>query len=149
MKGTAMRHAVTLATVLIATAAALALAACGQPNGSTTGNDTETSSAQRAAADIRAAASAAAEKARQIAGTEATAVAEAARDMSISAKVSAELAKDQQLSATSIQVDTKDGRVELSGSAPSVIARDRAETIASQVDGVVAVENHLTVASAT
>lgn len=143
-----MRHTATLPTLAaaaLATLSALALAACGQPADSTTGTDPGTTSAQRVAADLKAAASAAADKVKQIAGADGDAVAGAAQDVEITAKVNAELAKDQQLVAAHIDVQTKDGRVKLSGRAPDASARDRAAAIASQVDGVVAVENRLSV----
>ena len=56
-----------------------------------------------------------------------------------------ELAKDATLSALRIDVDTRDGHVMLSGTAPSTSARERATTLAANVKGVNSVENRLEV----
>jgi hyperosmotically inducible periplasmic protein len=66
-------------------------------------------------------------------------------DAAITASVKAELAKDSQLSALSVNVDTQNGRVELKGKAPTAEARERATTLASAVKGVVSVDNQLTI----
>jgi osmotically-inducible protein OsmY len=68
-----------------------------------------------------------------------------AEDASITAKVSAALAKDSELSAIKIDVDTKGGAVRLSGPAPSQAAKDRASTLAQSVEGVKSVDNELVV----
>jgi len=73
------------------------------------------------------------------------AVANAADDASITAAVNAGLAKDPDLSAIKIDVDTKAGNVTLSGPAPSADAKKRAETIAKNVQGVSSVDNKLEV----
>ena len=65
-------------------------------------------------------------------------------DMAITAAVSSGLAKDPDLSAFKINVDTKDGAVILNGSAPTEAARERAGTIAKTVNGVHSVDNKLT-----
>jgi len=70
-----------------------------------------------------------------------------ADDATITAAVKAGLAKDPDLSATRIDVDTHDGRVSLSGPAPSEAAKRRAQSIAQGADGVKAVDNRLTVAA--
>jgi hyperosmotically inducible protein len=72
-------------------------------------------------------------------------VANAVDDATITAKVNAELARDDQLSALKIDVDTENGRVALKGSAPTAQARERAESLAMSVEGVVSVDNQLTV----
>lgn len=69
----------------------------------------------------------------------------AASDMTITAKVNAALAVDDQLKATQINVDTRDGQVTLSGQAPSAQSRERATTLAAAVDGVKQVKNQLVV----
>ena len=66
-------------------------------------------------------------------------------DMGITAKVNAALVADDQLKATQINVDTRDGQVTLSGKAPDAKARERATTLASAVDGVKQVNNQLVV----
>jgi len=68
-----------------------------------------------------------------------------ADDASITARISAELAKDPDLSAIKIDVDTKAGAVRLSGPAPSQAAKDRATSLAQAVEGVKSVDNALVV----
>lgn len=66
-------------------------------------------------------------------------------DAVITTSVNAELARDPQLSAMAIDVDTEAGRVALQGSAPDRKSRERATQIAAGVDGVVSVDNRLRV----
>ena len=66
-------------------------------------------------------------------------------DATITAAVNADLAKDSELSALRINVDTHDGRVALYGSAPSEEAKLRAERLAINEKGVVSVDNKLAV----
>jgi osmotically-inducible protein OsmY len=66
-------------------------------------------------------------------------------DAVITTSVNAELAKDSSLSALKINVDTANGRVALRGTAPSEAARERATQLASNVKGVVSVDNQLSV----
>ena len=68
-----------------------------------------------------------------------------AKDAVITTSINAELARDQQLSALRIDVDTVDGRVSLRGTAPDSSARDRATTMANSVSGVMSVDNQLSV----
>ncbi len=68
-----------------------------------------------------------------------------AQDASITTQVNAELARDPELSAMKIDVDTNAGKVVLKGTAPSDAARDRAVTLAKAVSGVVDVDNQLRV----
>nr|WP_307704154.1 BON domain-containing protein [Variovorax paradoxus] len=66
-------------------------------------------------------------------------------DAAITASVSAGLAKDPDLSAIKIDVDTKGGAVSLKGPAPTAAAKARAEDIAKGVQGVTSVSNQLEV----
>lgn len=66
-------------------------------------------------------------------------------DATITASVNAELAKDSELSALRINVDTNHGNVSLRGSAPDAASRDRATQLASAVSGVSNVDNQLVV----
>ena len=82
----------------------------------------------------------------EAAGNSATSkVAGAVDDLAITASVSSELAKDAELSAIKINVDTKAGVVTLYGPAPTEAARDNATTIAKQIKGVTSVNNKLVV----
>lgn len=113
-------------------------------------------SAAETAAEARADASAAGSQAVEAvkeAGTEAreavasagTAIGQAVDDATVTATVSAQLARDPELSAIRIDVDTQGGAVTLSGPAPSAEARARAEDIAKAVNGVSSVTNKLEV----
>lgn len=66
-------------------------------------------------------------------------------DAAITAAVSAGLARDPDLSAIKINVDTKGGAVSLQGPAPTAAAKSRAEEIAKAVQGVTSVDNKLEV----
>jgi osmotically-inducible protein OsmY len=118
-------HLSTAATLAAALGASLALAAC-QP-------------AQQEAATTPAPVS-------EGATAMADKVADAVGDAAITLAVTAELAKDAQLSALRIDVDTLDGRVTLAGSAPNGSARDRATLLTQSVKGVKSVDNRLAVA---
>jgi hyperosmotically inducible periplasmic protein len=69
----------------------------------------------------------------------------AAKDATITTKINLALVADDQLKALKINVDTKDGRVVLTGTAPDAVARDRATAMTKAVEGVVDVDNRLTV----
>lgn len=84
---------------------------------------------------------------KERAANAADAVSDKVRDAAITASVNAELAKDPDLSALRIDVDTINGRVSLKGAAPDATSRDRATRLASNVRGVVEVENSLEVRS--
>lgn len=73
----------------------------------------------------------------------------ASSDMGITAKVNAALVADDQLKATRINVDTRDGQVTLSGQAPDAASRERATMLAAAVEGVRQVNNQLVVARST
>jgi hyperosmotically inducible protein len=69
--------------------------------------------------------------------------AEAAGDAMITTKVNAALAVDDKLKAIKIDVDTSNGKVTLTGSAPDAESRDRATTLVKAVNGVTGVDNRL------
>lgn len=79
----------------------------------------------------------------------ATDASSASSDMGITAKVNAALVADDQLKATRINVDTRDGQVTLSGQAPDAASRERATMLAAAVEGVRQVNNQLVVARST
>jgi hyperosmotically inducible periplasmic protein len=68
-------------------------------------------------------------------------------DTVITTKVKAELAKDKATKATDIDVETKNGIVNLNGAVGSLAEKEKAEANARAVKGVVAVTNNLRVAS--
>ena len=117
-------------TLLAAVAAVTTLAACSRPDdGKTTGQklDRAVTQAERKTDEVT------------------SAVASKAKDAVITTTVNTELAKDPQLSALRIDVDTVDGRVALRGTAPDVASRERATALAARVDGVKSVQNELTI----
>lgn len=66
-------------------------------------------------------------------------------DAKIVTVVNADFVKDKELSSMRINVDSTQGHVVLNGTAPNANAKERAETIAKGVNGVVKVDNRLTV----
>jgi hyperosmotically inducible periplasmic protein len=132
----------------------LALAACDRGDNRTAGQriDSGVSTAQRAGADASRAAKDATASAGATLGsaaddTRAMGASAGAKvdDASITAKVNASLAKDKDLSAVKIDVDTQNGVVTLSGPAPTATAKERASQIARNVKGVSSVNNQLTI----
>ena len=132
----------------------LALGACDRGDNRTAGQrlDSAVSTAQRAgdnasrdAKDVTARAGAtlgsAADDTRAMGASAGAKV----DDASITAKVNASLAKDKDLSAVKIDVDTQNGVVTLSGPAPTATAKERASQIARAVKGVSSVNNQLTI----
>ena len=156
-------HRSTLMTPVcrLATAAALALAlaACGQPDENTTIGqklDAAIAKTEQKADELGQRAEAAADKAhnsaeqavgeaRLSANEAASDVADRLDDAAITAAVSARIAGDPDLSAVKINIDTHDGKVTLSGPAPSEAARARAAELAISVKGVLAIDNQLVV----
>ena len=98
-----------------------------------------------ASSEIKAAAEQAGTEVKQAAVEAGDKMKVLASDSATTAEVNAKLARDSELSALSINVNTTDGRVVLNGSAPTASSRDRAKTVAEAVQGVKSVENRLTV----
>ena len=68
-----------------------------------------------------------------------------AADATITAKVKSKFVADDQLKAHEINVDTKNGVVTLRGSVVDANAKERAATVAREVEGVSSVDNQLVV----
>ena len=68
---------------------------------------------------------------------------ESDKDAAISKGVKESFLKDKAVDLTSVNVKTTDGSVDLSGTVPSLEAREHAIKLAWQVTGVQAVVNHL------
>lgn len=138
----------TSATTLCALAAVLALGACQRDDSERTAGermDTAVASAEKKAAEMKddvkregTEAGAAVNRATDAAATK-------VKDASITTAINAELARDAELSALRINVDTAEGRVVLRGTAPNAAARERAESLAKSVSGVMGVDNQLIV----
>jgi hyperosmotically inducible protein len=135
-----MKRNTRYAALVTAALASTLIVACGEREDATVGQQLDNTGtelradAREAGQDMRSAGSEAADK-----------MAIGAADVAITAKVNAALAADDQLSALQINVDTTNGQVELKGTAPDAASRDRATMLASAVEGVVKVENRLTV----
>jgi hyperosmotically inducible protein len=97
--------------------------------------------AREGAAEVREGAA----DAGQAVGNAAERAGDAVSDVAITAAVKTRLATDPDLSALAINVDTVDGVVTLAGPAPNQAAMERATQLASASDGVVRVENRLTI----
>jgi hyperosmotically inducible protein len=157
-----------LTSMLLAASSVLALAACTDR----TANESAGQQLDSAVKKTEKATAAAAEKAAELAETardktkayfnspevkqDAAAVKDAVKnlgtgaasatdDAAITMSVSSALAKDPELNAAHIDVQTKDGTVRLAGAAPSASAKARAEEIAKGVKGVATVDNGLQV----
>lgn len=81
-------------------------------------------------------------------GTKREAVKENVGDAIITGKIKTEFAKDKQVSAMKINVDTDNkGMVTLSGTAKTQAEADKAASIARQTQGVTSVNNNIKVGS--
>jgi len=146
-----MTHKTSLMTLSATGAllAALALAGCDRPadqqQGAAPGDrSTAAADAPRSMSGDRVAQ---ANQDMQAAGRSAAdSTSNAVSDAAITAQVNAQLAKDPNLSAMTIDVDTAGGKVALHGTAPDASAKERATTLAQGVKGVQGVDNQLTVA---
>lgn len=129
-------------------ALALTLAACDRTEPEPTVGqkiDGAITQVERKAEEVKADASQAAAKARVEGAQMADAAGTAMKDAAITTEVNAKLAADKTLSVMRINVDTSGGRVKLEGEAPSGEARNRASALAASVDGVLGVDNRLSV----
>lgn len=126
----------------------LALTACNKADdGKTVGQsiDSGIAKTEKAAKDAGNTVKEASKDAQATGSQASTTLGEKIDDVTITATVSTGLAKDPDLSAIKINVDTKDGVVTLNGPAPSAAAKDKATDIARQVKGVTSVNNQLVV----
>lgn len=135
------------ATLLLLLASTLVLSACGRDDSRSVGQkvDSAVATTERKVSEGAAAAREAGRDAKQAVVTGAEAVGNSAKDVAITAEVKSRLARDTQLSALAIDVDTSSGRVVLRGNAPDTGSRGRATELARAVDGVVDVNNELAV----
>jgi osmotically-inducible protein OsmY len=120
----------TLPRVVVSAAVVAALAAC---------NPTDRQEVSKDASQAGRSAAASAEKAAENTG-------QAIDDSGITAKVKSSLLADDQVKGLSINVDTSGGAVTLTGSAQTAAEKQRAEQLATGVEGVRSVRNNITVA---
>ena len=119
------RHMHRVASILAVSALALGLSACGKREDTTVGQrlDSAVEKTEQAAADARVKAEGAMQNAESAAKDATHSAKGAIDDATITAQVNANLAKDPDLSAVKINVDTVNGKVTLNGPAPSTVAR--------------------------
>jgi hyperosmotically inducible protein len=145
------RHPLLSTTAVALAALSLALGACTKRDEAdrTAGErvDSAVATTEQKAGEAKEAMKDGAQTAGNEVRKAAEATGDAVKDAAITAAVNAELARDPSLSAIRINVDTSNGHVQLKGDAPSSDARERATQLASNVKGVVTVDNQLTVAT--
>lgn len=140
------RSSLTLSVLAIA--ATLALSACDKPGQDRTAGqkvDAAIGTMEKKADTVGAEMKQGAEAAKQAAANVIDGAADKARDAAITTQINTDLARDPELSALKIDVDTVDGKVILHGAAPNVAAKERAATKAQAVAGVKSVDNQLRV----
>lgn len=142
-----MNSTLRLTALTAALAASALVVACGKSEDATLGErvDSATEQVQQSANQLGQDARQAGQELKAAGSDAVDTIAQGAADAAITAKVNAALAADTQLSALGIDVDTTNGRVSLQGKAPNAEARARATTLASAIEGVVQVDNRLTV----
>jgi osmotically-inducible protein OsmY len=133
--------------LLAALVSSLALVACDKRDDQTAGQklDSAIAKSEQKADEAKVATENAANRAEQKIENATNKMTAKAEDIAITAKVNAALAGDPKLSAIKIDVDTVDGRVNLSGFAPDAASRDRATDLTRAVNGVLSVDNKLEV----
>ena len=145
-----MNHRTAAGTLLMTVTVALALSACGRKEDDRTAGqklDSGIAKTEQKANEAKAAVKQEMAEAKAESKDAAAKLGNKADDAGITVSVNAALAKDSTLSALRINVDTSNGRVTLSGSAPDKTSRDRATSLAQSVKGVVSVDNRLEVRS--
>jgi hyperosmotically inducible periplasmic protein len=129
-------------------AALLTLAGCHSRNDNETVGqqvDRAVASAKDAAAEAKQSAKKGLDETATVTKEKSEVVAQKVGDAAITAAINAGIAKDPELSALRINVDTKNGQVSLYGSAPNEAAKRRAQTIAMNEKGVTGVDNQLAI----
>ncbi|HWI10737.1 MAG TPA: BON domain-containing protein [Burkholderiaceae bacterium] len=142
-----MNQRILTMTTIGAVVATLALAGCDKraQTDARDGSGSTVASAEQRARDMGNDARSSLDKAKDATENAAAKMGEKVDDAVITTAVKTELAKDPDLSALRINVDTANGRVALKGKAPSNEAREHATTLAQNVKGVVSVDNQLAV----
>lgn len=140
-----------MSLLAVACAAALTMAACGKQDDTRTAGqklDDTIAKVDQKAEEAKAKTAAETDKLGDKMSQTADKAEAKMADATITASIKSELARDPDLSALQINVDTRDGLVELNGTAPSDAAKDRATRLAAGVKGVLSVDNHLVVKTA-
>jgi osmotically-inducible protein OsmY len=149
MKKHDLKRMTAPAVLAAAVAAAFSLGACSKhtDDGRTVGQkvDAAMDRAETAADNAKREAGEATRDIRSESRAATTDASDKVADAAITASVNADLAKDPDLSAIKINVDTANGHVTLRGTAPSSDAKQRATRLAGNVKGVTSVDNELSV----
>jgi len=134
-------------TAMGAVVASLALAGCSKPDQEAAKDSAEQKVAQvdQKARELGADVKSAARDMSQEAKSGAQQMGDKVDDAVVTASVKTEIAKDSELSALKINVDTSGGNVALRGTAPSMAAKEHATTLAGAVKGVTSVDNQLSI----
>ena len=137
---------------VVALTSLVALGGCNKPNSENPDNrtvgqkiDSAVATTQQKAAEAKADAERAAQSTSDSAKNTADTMGDKAADAAITGKVNAALVGDPQLSMLKINVDTTQGQVRLTGTAPDAASRERATALARAVEGVQSVDNALIV----
>jgi hyperosmotically inducible periplasmic protein len=128
------------------------LSACGDKGDQRTAGqklDEAVKTTERKSDEIKSDAKAVGQDIKQATANAADAAATKTKDIAITTQVNAQLARDERLSAMSINVDTTAGQVLLKGKAPDAASRERATSLAKSVEGVLGVNNELTIKPAS
>ena len=136
LSGTAMRTGLSFIAASTALIAVMGTAACSRDDSRTAGQGVD-----KAIGEVKSQGSAAKTAAQGAANTATSSAADAA----ITVKVNAAIVADTRLKVMRVNVDTKDGRVTLMGSAPDAGSRDTATALVKAIEGVVDVDNQLRV----
>lgn len=142
-----MNRLTTPLSLTAAVAMALSLAACNRNDDRTVGQhvDSAIQKSETAADNAKQEASKATADISRDTRAAANEAGDRVADAAITASVNTDLAKDPDLSALKINVDTANGHVTLHGTAPSEDARQRATQLAANVKGVTSVDNQLAI----
>lgn len=141
-----MNHRSVASTLILTATVIVALSACGRKDDDRTAGqklDSTIAKTEQKADDAKAIVKQETAEAKADAKEASVKLNDKVSDASITVGVNAELAKDSTLSALRINVDTSNGLVKLSGSAPDKTSRDRATHLAQSVKGVISVDNRL------
>lgn len=140
-------HPTLRTTTLVALLSTGFLIACSDSSQQTAGQklDQSVASAEQKGDQLKSDIKQGASELKEQATTMASSSKQTLGDAAITAEVNASLAKDPALSVMKIDVDTAQGRVTLSGTAPDAAAQARATQIAQAVEGVTGVDNRIVV----
>ena len=140
-------HSYFKITTMVAVLSTGFLMACSDSSQQTAGQklDESVAVAQQKGNELKSDVKQGASELKDQASTMASSAKQTMGDAAITAEVNASLAKDSALSVMKIDVDTAQGKVTLSGTAPDAAAQARATQLAQGVEGVTGVDNRLVV----